>query len=41
MESIRLAIQLEFKGHEFYNRLAQEATSDFEKKQGPQENRHC
>jgi len=32
MESIRLAIQLEFKGHEFYNRLAQEATSDFEKK---------
>lgn len=31
-EAIRLAIQLEFKGHEFYNRLAQEATSDFEKK---------
>jgi rubrerythrin len=32
MEAIRLAIQLEFKGHEFYNRLAQEAVSDFEKK---------
>lgn len=31
MEAIRLAIQLEFKGHEFYNRLAQEAASDFEK----------
>jgi len=31
MEAIRLAIQLEFKGHEFYNHLAQEAASDFEK----------
>ncbi len=32
IESIRLAIQLEFKGHEFYSRLAQEASSHFEKK---------
>ena len=31
MEAIRLAIQLEFKGHEFYKRLAEEAKSDFEK----------
>jgi rubrerythrin len=30
-EAVRVALQLEFKGHEFYNRLAQEATSDFEK----------
>jgi rubrerythrin len=31
MEAVRLAIQLEFKGHEFYTRLAQEALGDFEK----------
>jgi rubrerythrin len=31
VEAIRVALQLEFKGHEFYNHLAQEATSDFEK----------
>ena len=31
MEAIRLAVQLEFKGQEFYKRLAEEATSDFEK----------
>jgi len=31
MEAIRLAIQLEIKGHEFYKRLAEEATNDFEK----------
>ena len=30
-EAIRLAVQLEFKGHEFYTRLTQEATDDFEK----------
>ncbi len=30
-EAIRLAIQLEIKGHEFYDRLAKEATGDFEK----------
>jgi rubrerythrin len=30
-EAVRVALQLEFKGHEFYDRLAQEATSDFEK----------
>lgn len=32
VEAIRLAVQLEFKGHEFYNRLAQEAAGDFERK---------
>jgi len=31
MEAIRLAIQLEIKGHEFYKRLAEEASSEFEK----------
>jgi rubrerythrin len=31
MKAIRLAIQLEIKGHEFYKRLAEEATSDFER----------
>ena len=31
MEAIRLAIQLEIKGHEFYKRLAEEASSQFEK----------
>jgi len=31
MEAIRLAVELEFKGHEFYKCLAQEATSDFER----------
>ncbi len=31
MEAIRLAVQLEFKGQEFYKRLAEEATTDFEK----------
>ena len=31
MEAIRLAIQLEIRGHEFYDRLAKEATADFEK----------
>jgi rubrerythrin len=31
LEAIRLAIQLEIKGHEFYDRLAKEATGDFEK----------
>jgi rubrerythrin len=31
MKAIRLAIQLEIKGHEFYDRLAKEATDDFEK----------
>jgi rubrerythrin len=31
MEAIRLAIQLEIKGHEFYDRLAKEAENDFEK----------
>ncbi len=31
IEAIRLAIQLEIKGHDFYDRLAKEATGDFEK----------
>jgi len=31
LEAIRLGIQLEIKGHEFYKRLAGEATSEFEK----------
>jgi len=31
MEAIRMAIQLEIKGHDFYKRLAEEATSDFER----------
>ena len=31
LEAIRLAIQLEIKGHEFYKRLADEASSEFEK----------
>lgn len=31
MEAIRLGIQLEIKGHEFYKRLAEEASSEFEK----------
>lgn len=31
LEAVRLALQLEIKGHEFYNRLAQEATSELEK----------
>ena len=31
MEAIRLAIQLEIKGQEFYDRMAKEATNDFEK----------
>jgi len=31
MEAIRLAVELEFKGHEFYKRLAQKPTSDFER----------
>jgi rubrerythrin len=31
LEAIRLAIQLEIKGHEFYKRLAEEAPSEFEK----------
>jgi len=31
MEAIRLAVQLEIKGHEFYKRLAEEATRPFEK----------
>lgn len=31
VEAIRLGIELEIKGHEFYNRLAGEATSEFEK----------
>jgi rubrerythrin len=31
LEAVRLALQLEIKGHEFYNRLAQEATGEFEK----------
>ncbi len=30
-EAIRLAVQLESKGHEFYKRLAEEATRPFEK----------
>ncbi len=31
LEAVRLALQLEIKGHEFYNRLTQEATSESEK----------
>jgi rubrerythrin len=31
LEAVRLALQLEIKGHQFYNRLAQEATGEFEK----------
>lgn len=31
LEAIRLAIQLEIKGHEFYKRLAEEVPGDFEK----------
>ena len=31
LEAIRLAIQLEIKGHEFYKRLAEEAPGEFEK----------
>jgi len=31
LEAVRLALQLEIKGHEFYNRLAQEAASELEK----------
>jgi rubrerythrin len=31
LEAVRLALQLEIKGHEFYKRLAQEATGEFEK----------
>lgn len=31
VEAIRLAIQLEIKGHEFYQRLAEEASNEFEK----------
>jgi len=31
VEAIRMAVQLEFKGHEFYKHLAQEATVEFEK----------
>ena len=31
LEAVRLALQLEIKGHEFYNRLAQEATGESEK----------
>ena len=31
LEAVRLALQLEIKGHDFYNRLAQEATGEFEK----------
>ncbi len=31
VEAIRLGIELEIKGHEFYKRLAGEATSEFEK----------
>jgi rubrerythrin len=31
VEAIRLGIQLEIKGHEFYKRLAEEAHSEFEK----------
>jgi len=29
VEAIRMAVQLEYKGHEFYKHLAQEATSEF------------
>jgi len=31
LEAIRLGIQLEIKGHEFYKRLTEEATSEWEK----------
>jgi rubrerythrin len=31
LEAVRLALQLEIKGHEFYNRLAREATNELEK----------
>jgi len=31
LEAVRLALQLEIKGHDFYSRLAQEATTEFEK----------
>jgi rubrerythrin len=31
LEAVRLALKLEIKGHEFYSRLAQEATGEFEK----------
>jgi rubrerythrin len=31
MEAVRLALQLEIKGHDFYDRLAREATSESEK----------
>jgi rubrerythrin len=31
LEAVRLALQLEIKGHEFYDRLAREATSESEK----------
>jgi rubrerythrin len=31
LEAIRLGVQLEIKGHEFYKRLAEEAPSEFEK----------
>jgi len=31
LEAIRLAIQLEIKGHEFYNRLAKDACNEYEK----------
>ena len=31
LEAVRLALQLEIKGHDFYKRLAQEANSDVER----------
>ncbi len=31
LEAVRLALQLEIKGHDFYDRLAREATSESEK----------
>lgn len=31
LEAIRLAIQLEIKGHEFYKRLAEDASNEYEK----------
>ncbi len=31
LEAVRLAVQLEIKGHEFYKRLAEETPSEFEK----------
>jgi rubrerythrin len=31
LEAVRFALQLEIKGHEFYNRLAKEATSELER----------